>query len=102
MINELIKSGMQHSGLGGGGFMLVRDSHGNYESIGCSPLSFENLLINTLLDFRETAPAAAHKDMYQGNVEGSIYTGLASAIPGDLAGLEALHKKYGVWMITPC
>jgi gamma-glutamyltranspeptidase len=25
---------MQHSGIGGGGFMLVRDSGGNYESIG--------------------------------------------------------------------
>lgn len=26
--------GMYHSGIGGGGFMLVRDSDGNYESIG--------------------------------------------------------------------
>ena len=26
--------GMQHSGIGGGGFMLVRDSAGEYESIG--------------------------------------------------------------------
>jgi len=26
--------GMQHSGLGGGGFMLVRGSDGKYESIG--------------------------------------------------------------------
>jgi len=26
--------GMQHSGIGGGGFMLVRDPLGNYESIG--------------------------------------------------------------------
>jgi len=25
---------MQHSGVGGGGFMLIRDSDGNYESIG--------------------------------------------------------------------
>jgi gamma-glutamyltranspeptidase len=32
---------MQHSGLGGGGFMLVRDLDGTYESIGasCVPLS---------------------------------------------------------------
>jgi gamma-glutamyltranspeptidase len=28
------RSGMQHSGIGGGGFMLIRDSNGNYESIG--------------------------------------------------------------------
>ena len=27
-------AGMQHSGLGGGGFMLVRDQDGEYESIG--------------------------------------------------------------------
>jgi hypothetical protein len=26
--------GMQHSGIGGGGFMLVRDADGEYESIG--------------------------------------------------------------------
>ena len=26
--------GMQHSGIGGGGFMLIRDSNGEYESIG--------------------------------------------------------------------
>jgi gamma-glutamyltranspeptidase len=25
---------MVHSGIGGGGFMLVRDSEGNYEAIG--------------------------------------------------------------------
>lgn len=30
----LIEGGMQHSGIGGGGFMLVRGSDGKYESIG--------------------------------------------------------------------
>lgn len=30
----LIIEGMQHSGIGGGGFMLVRGSDGKYESIG--------------------------------------------------------------------
>jgi len=39
--------GMYHSGIGGGGFMLVRSSNGNFEFI----------------DFRETAPAAATQDM---------------------------------------
>lgn len=36
--------GMQHSGIGGGGFMLVRGSDGEYESIGTnSPgLLYEN------------------------------------------------------------
>ncbi|KAK2625377.1 hypothetical protein QTJ16_005746 [Diplocarpon rosae] len=71
--------GMQHSGIGGGGFMLVRGSDGEYESI----------------DFRETAPAAAHRDMYKDNPAASVVGGLASGVPGDLRGLEYLHRKYG-------
>lgn len=53
--------GMYHSGIGGGGFMLVRGSDGEYEFI----------------DFRETAPAAAFQDMYKNNTNASIYGGLA-------------------------
>lgn len=60
--------------------MLVRGEDGEYESI----------------DFRETAPAAAHEEMYQGNQMGSILGGLASGVPGELRGLEYLHRKYGV------
>jgi gamma-glutamyltranspeptidase / glutathione hydrolase len=72
--------GMYHSGIGGGGFMLVRDSYSHYEAI----------------DFRETAPAAAHENMYENNIEGSLFGGLASGVPGELRGLEYLHRKYGV------
>ncbi|KAK6949667.1 hypothetical protein Daesc_009750 [Daldinia eschscholtzii] len=71
--------GMYHSGIGGGGFMLVRGSNGKYEYI----------------DFRETAPAAAFEDMYKNNTDASIYGGLASGVPGELRGLEYLHKNYG-------
>ncbi|ETS73187.1 hypothetical protein PFICI_15132 [Pestalotiopsis fici W106-1] len=71
--------GMQHSGIGGGGFMLVRSSNGSYEFI----------------DFREVAPAAAFQDMYVNNTDASLYGGLASGVPGELRGLEHLHKKYG-------
>lgn len=53
--------GMYHSGVGGGGFMLVRGSDGEYEFI----------------DFRETAPAAAFQDMYNNDTDLSIYGGLA-------------------------
>ncbi|KAI9669940.1 MAG: hypothetical protein M1831_006976 [Alyxoria varia] len=70
---------MYHSGIGGGGFMLVRGPTGDYEFI----------------DFRETAPAAASKDMYKDNYEGSKFGGLASGVPGELRGLEYLHKHYG-------
>lgn len=52
---------MYHSGIGGGGFMLLRAANGSYEFI----------------DFRETAPAAAFEDMYKGNANASMYGGLA-------------------------
>jgi len=52
---------MQHSGIGGGGFMIVRAPNGSYEFI----------------DFRETAPAAAFEDMYKNDTDASIYGGLA-------------------------
>lgn len=53
--------GMYHSGIAGGGFMLVRSPNGPYEFI----------------DFRETAPAAAFEDMYANNTAASMYGGLA-------------------------
>lgn len=74
--------GMYHSGIGGGGFMLVRSKTGKYEFI----------------DFRETAPAAAFQTMYSpplSNSNYSLYGGLASGVPGELRGLEHLHKNYG-------
>ncbi|KND87087.1 Gamma-glutamyltranspeptidase 1 [Tolypocladium ophioglossoides CBS 100239] len=71
--------GMYHSGIGGGGFMVIRTSDGTKEFV----------------DFRETAPAAAFEDMYKNNTAASIYGGLASGVPGELRGTEYAHKKYG-------
>ncbi|KAM0492177.1 hypothetical protein ACHAPB_008911 [Verticillium nonalfalfae] len=70
---------MYHSGLGGGGFLLVRSEKGEYEFV----------------DFRETAPAAAYEDMYVKDPDQSIHGGLASGVPGEGRGLEYVHKKYG-------
>ncbi|KAI9787935.1 MAG: hypothetical protein M1816_007335 [Peltula sp. TS41687] len=70
---------MYHSGIGGGGFMLVRSPKGAFEFI----------------DFREKAPVAAFQDMFNKNVTLSILGGLASGVPGELRGLEYLHKHYG-------
>ena len=53
--------GMYHSGIGGGGYMLARSPNGSFE----------------VIDFRETAPAAAYEQMYKDNVEGSKKSGLA-------------------------
>jgi len=51
------------------------------------------------LDFRETAPATATRNMYldaQGAVTDRSVTGpLAAGIPGSVAGLWALHQKFG-------
>ena len=68
-----------HCGIGGGGFALVRSPDGTFEAI----------------DYREAAPAAAYEDMFQGNANGSILGGLASGVPGELRGLEYLHRRYG-------
>ena len=76
---------MYHSGIGGGGFMVVRDAKGDYEAI----------------DFRESAPAAAFEDMYRDNVDGSKFGGLSAGVPSEVAGLEYAHRKYGVRRTFP-
>ncbi|RVD85501.1 uncharacterized protein DFL_003822 [Arthrobotrys flagrans] len=70
---------MYHSGIAGGGFMLIRSPKGEYEFV----------------DFREMAPAASYEEMFVNRTELSMYGGLASGIPGELRGLEYLHNKYG-------
>lgn len=57
---------MYHSGIGGGGFMLI---HKPTRKQGASPYEF--------VDFRETAPAAATEDMFKDNVNASLYGGQA-------------------------
>ncbi|KAK1753162.1 gamma-glutamyltransferase [Echria macrotheca] len=71
--------GLHLTGIGGGGFMLVRSDNGTYEFI----------------DFRETAPAASFEAMFDGNTNASIFGGSASGIPGEVQGLHQLHTKYG-------
>jgi gamma-glutamyltranspeptidase/glutathione hydrolase len=72
--------------LGGGGFMLIRLRDGH----------------TTAIDYRETAPAAATRDMYldaKGDLirgEGSSVQGYrAAGVPGTVAGMELALKKYG-------
>src|SRR5689334_981694 len=70
--------------LGGGGFMTVQFADGR----------------KTFIDFREKAPLAATANMYldaQGNVvpDRSTRGHLAVAVPGTVAGLEYIRKKYG-------
>lgn len=74
----------QAGNLGGGGFMVFRKANGEVGSI----------------DYREKAPFSASKDMFldkKGNViKGkSTETAFASGIPGTIAGLFEVNKKYG-------
>jgi len=69
--------------IGGGGFAVVRLADGTVAS----------------LDFREKAPADAHRDMYldeAGEVtRDSVLGHRASGVPGSVAGLWELHERYG-------
>ncbi len=70
--------------IGGGGFLVYLTPEGKSET----------------LDFRETAPAAARRDMYldaAGTVVPDLSTAGALAVgtPGTVAGMAALHKKLG-------
>ncbi len=69
--------------IGGGGFMLVRLRDGRVAA----------------LDFRETAPARASRDMYldaAGDVTDASLTGhLSVGVPGSVAGLFAAHRRFG-------
>lgn len=70
--------------IGGGGFLIYRSAKGEINS----------------MDFREKAPALAQKDMYldiNGDPisEKSKEGHLAAGVPGTVAGMVELHKKYG-------
>ncbi len=71
--------------IGGGGFMLVHMAD-----------SGETVAI----DYREMAPAAAHKDLFldaNGIVDNqkARFSYLSVGVPGTVAGFELAHKKYG-------
>ena len=73
------------SGIGGGAFWLLHRAEDGFE---------------VMVDAREQAPAAAHKDMFvdaEGNVNRDLATNgpLAGGIPGEVAGLEHLAQHYG-------
>ena len=70
--------------ISGGGFMVYRKKNGEIGSI----------------DYREMAPLKAHEKMFQnkfGEVlpEKSTKGGLAVGVPGTIAGLFEIHRKFG-------
>jgi gamma-glutamyltranspeptidase/glutathione hydrolase len=69
--------------IGGGGYLVHRDAGGE----------------TVALDYRETAPAAATRDMYLDETgaltDKSRIGHLASGVPGSVAGLEEMHRELG-------
>lgn len=72
------------SGIGGGGFMTVFDP------------DTESLAFN----FRETAPAAAFKDMYEQYPLNSRIGGLAAGVPGEISGLYEAFSRYSSGVLS--
>jgi gamma-glutamyltranspeptidase/glutathione hydrolase len=75
--------------IGGGGFMVIHLAKG----------------VDTAIDYRETAPAAATPTMFldaQGNADPkkSRDSGLAVGVPGTVAGLALAEQKYGSGRFT--
>jgi gamma-glutamyltranspeptidase/glutathione hydrolase len=73
------------SGIGGGGFWLLHRASDGLE---------------VMIDARETAPAASHRDMYLDengavNRDLALNGPLAAAIPGEIAGFDHIAKNYG-------
>lgn len=79
------------SGVGGGGFVIVK---------------LVNMKDAVVIDFRESAPAAAKADMYPIGENGKVTNaanvigGLACAVPGDVAGLLYALDTYGSKKLT--
>lgn len=77
--------------IGGGGFMLIHLADGR----------------DVAIDYRETAPAAATRDMYVGP-DGKVLQGpdsstvgwKASGVPGSVAGFALAVEKYGSHKVT--
>lgn len=74
----------QAGNLGGGGFMLIRMANGDA----------------TVVDYREQAPAAAVRTMYQ-DAQGNLIPGAstvgarAAGVPGTVRGLTLAEQKFG-------
>jgi gamma-glutamyltranspeptidase / glutathione hydrolase len=74
------------TGLGGGGFMVIK---------------LANMNQAVVIDFREAAPGAAKPDMYALDAKGaplneaSTVGGLATGVPGEVAGLLYALDNYG-------
>lgn len=68
------------SGVGGGGFMIVRSAATSQTQA---------------IDFRETAPLAASENMYENDLDAKYTGALSMGVPGEIAGLYKAWSRYG-------
>jgi gamma-glutamyltranspeptidase/glutathione hydrolase/leukotriene-C4 hydrolase len=59
--------------------MLVRNSNGRSE----------------VIDFRETAAASAHRDMFNHNTTLATDSTLSAGVPGEILGFATAHQRHG-------
>ncbi|MCQ0091100.1 gamma-glutamyltransferase [Roseovarius sp. M141] len=76
--------------LGGGGFMIVHDADSGETKA---------------IDYREIAPMSADRDMFlddEGNADSqkSRFSGLATGVPGTVAGMQMVLEKYGTMTLA--
>lgn len=99
------------SGIGGGGFMVIRPPSLNSSSSSTSDAPFPAAYSNprcthpVSIDFREAAPALAHANMFTRDARpddpdwdparASKVGGLAVGVPGELRGFEAAYHACG-------
>lgn len=78
------------SGIGGGGFMLIRSASNG---------------MTQAFDMRETAPLLSSQDMYANNSALKTSGPISAAVPGEVAGLHEAWKQHGrlPWkrLVTP-
>lgn len=102
------------SGIGGGGFMLVRvpepssmqlqqgENAGLVWSDKVVASSKNNTSSSSVvaIDFRETSPSASHRDLYIPIPGSSQVGGLAVGVPGEIRGLQTAFEMYGSGRLT--
>ncbi|KAI8896724.1 gamma-glutamyltranspeptidase, partial [Globomyces pollinis-pini] len=67
------------SGIGGGGFLVMRDRSGE----------------STYINFREEAPAASYQNMFKDDPMKAQEGGMSIGVPGELRGLELAYQRSG-------
>ncbi|KAJ9096809.1 hypothetical protein QFC21_005080 [Naganishia friedmannii] len=102
------------SGIGGGGFMIVRvpgennftitldgveDAWSTTSNVASLRQSTPKSVVK-VVDFRETSPAASHRDMYIPIPGSSQVGGLSVGVPGELKGLWTAYEQFGSGRIS--